>query len=109
MPNNVIRPVTAADVEHAIRLTGWSAYLYLGSSQDQGWANAQLIDESPNFPRLVVYRVADREEVAQWTHGVRTGGLVVTDKGAYSTHISRSETESIVDVIIAISRAIGGV
>jgi hypothetical protein len=57
MPNNVIRPVSAADVEHAIRLTGGSAYLYLGSSQDQGWVNAQLIDASPNFPKLVVYLV----------------------------------------------------
>jgi len=98
-----IRPVTADQVIASIRRVGQAAYLYLGSASDAGWQHALRIDDDPGFPRLRVYRVVDLDEVDRWTHGETTGGLVVTDKGEYSTHIERSKTESLIEVILAIA------
>ncbi|MGE3172161.1 MAG: hypothetical protein AB7O97_05995 [Planctomycetota bacterium] len=105
---SVIRPVTAEQVEAAIQRTGWAAYLYLGSADDVGWENAQLIDDDPGFPKLRVYRVEDLDEVDCWAHGETTGGLVITDKGRFSTHIDRRATESLIDAILAIADVLGG-
>jgi hypothetical protein len=90
-----ICPATAAEVERSISKTGWSAYLYLGAETDVGWKNALLIDDDPGFPKLRVFRVVDLDEVSAWAHGETTGGLVVTDKGKFSTHIGRDRTESL--------------
>ena len=109
MTTQTIGPATAADVEHAIRNSGWAAYLYLGEASDPGWNNAKLIAASPDWPRLAVYRVKDLAAVDDWRHGVTTGGLVITDKGAFSTHVPRSETESLIRVILALSGILGGV
>lgn len=106
--DNVLRPVTAAQVEASIRRAGWAAYLYLGSADDLGWQHALRIDDDPGFPKLRVYRVEDLDEVDSWAHGETTGGLVITDKGKFSTHIPRATTESLIDVIIAIADILGG-
>lgn len=103
-----IRPVTADQVTTSIRRVGWAAYLYLGAATDAGWQHALRIDDDPGFPRLRVYRVVDLDEVDRWAHGVKTGALLVTDKGEYSWHIPRERTESLIEVILAIAEILGG-
>lgn len=98
-------PLTAADLKKDLQNESFSSYFYIGSNDDVGWENAEIVYGL--FSRLRVYLVKDPTIVADWADGKRPKGIVFGWGEKPKQCLNKAETEDLKTVITAITNARG--
>jgi hypothetical protein len=70
----VVPPHTSDDIEKDLLNIETAVYLYVGSDSDQGWQNASAAWKVT--PRLNVYLIRDRSQIAKWAGDLNPAGIV---------------------------------
>ena len=96
-------PLTAADLKKDLKNDSFSSYFYIGSKDDIGWENAEIVFGL--FSRLRVYLVKDSSIISEWTDGRRPKGIVFGWGEKPEQYMNKEETEDLKLLITAIKEA----
>ena len=98
-----VPPLTAADIEAALKDPTFAVYLYLGEELDVGWENAKVALSIT--PRLRIYLVKDAAQLTKWIGNSSPAGVVFGWDDKVFCLLDAAGADDLTTVVKAISDA----
>src|SRR5438132_13072618 len=98
-----VPPLTAKDIEADLTNPEFAVYLSIGQESDRGWKFARTAFKL--IPRLRIYLVLDRTQIAKWDGLSAPVGIVFGWGDKVHAYLTRSQTEDLQLVLDKIEEA----
>jgi len=96
-------PLTANDIRGPLKDPTFSVYLYVGSEEDIGWENAEIIFGL--LSRLRTYLVKNINLIQEWVGTEKPSGVVFGWDDKVAKLLNKEETDDLKTVLNAITEA----
>lgn len=98
-----VPPLTSQNIEDDLVNLDFAVYLYVGNETDLGWKFARTAFKL--IPRLRIYLVKDRSQIAKWAGNTNPAGIVFGWGEKVHLYFSKAEAENLQLVLDTIAEA----